>query len=154
MQNKADYGFTQIPTPKQVKHGFFLPVFHLQTLCLWLQGSKQSLGPLRGRMTPKKILTECLLTPTAEFHTQLYSKAGRRKRWYFEFKMKFSYWTLLHNNISVGFHVCLNDFQIKQAQFAHQNMHFSSHCQLHKISLGSEIQAGFFLAYLLAVTRF
>lgn len=27
MQNKADYGFIQIPAPKQVKHGFFCQFF-------------------------------------------------------------------------------------------------------------------------------
>lgn len=71
------------------KHGLFtsfsLTDFHGNLA----SGFKTKLGPSERQNDPKKILTECLLTQTAEFHTRLSSKASRRKRLYLEFKMKF-----------------------------------------------------------------
>lgn len=52
-------------------------------------------------------------------------------------------------NVVVGFHVCLNDFQIKWTQFAQQKYAFFF--SLH--NLGSDIQVGVLLDHLLAVTR-
>lgn len=104
-----------------MKNIAFSPVFHLQTfMAIWRHDSKTKLVPSERQNDRKKILTECLLASTAEFHTQLSSKVSRRKRLYFEFKIKFYSWTLLYNNVTVGFHVHLNAFQIKWTLFSRQ----------------------------------
>lgn len=106
------------------KHGLFTCFSLTDFYGNLMPGFKTKLGPSKRQNDPKKILTECLLTQTAEFHTQPSSKTWRRKRLYFEFKTKFCSWTLLYNNVTAEFHVCLNDFQIKWAQFARQKNAF------------------------------
>lgn len=114
---------TEVGLPRWVKNIAFSPAFHLQTfMAVWRHDSKTKLGPSERQNDRKKILTECLLSSTAEFHTQLSSKVSGRKRLCFEFKMKFCSWTLLYNNVTVGFHVHLNALQIKWTPFHGRKM--------------------------------
>lgn len=73
------------------KHGLFTCFSLTDFYGNLTPGFKTKLGPSEGQNDPKKILTECLLTQTAEFHARLSSKASRRKRLYVEFKMKFCF---------------------------------------------------------------
>lgn len=85
----AKWGWLWICTTTGGKHGLFTCFSVTDFYVNLTSGFKTKLGPSERQNDPKKILTECLLTQSAEFHIQLSSKALRRNRLYFEFKKKF-----------------------------------------------------------------
>lgn len=76
MQNEIDYNLHRnLNTKIRGKHGLFTCFSLTDFYGNLTPGFKTKLGPSERQNDPKKILTECLLTQTAEFYTQLSSKA-------------------------------------------------------------------------------